>query len=195
MKQLGFLVHLEKCLGCRSCEFSCKNEHGQNDSFRRKIHTIEDATKKNGQRFHHFSMSCNHCSNPACMASCPEKAIKKKSNGVVVIDHVKCTGCSRCVTACPFDAITVNLITRKADKCDMCYDRQMQGDTTICVSSCPVGAIEIIDIHDPVNEKYEKAVYGFDMKKMTNPSIRFDFQPEPVKQKFWSNAVTDDKEN
>ena len=77
----------------------------------------------------------------------------------------------------------------------MCYDRQMQGDTTICVSSCPVGAIEIIDIHDPMNEKYEKAVYGFDMKKMTNPSIRFDFQPEPVKQQFWSNAVTDDKEN
>lgn len=33
MKQLGFLVHIEKCLGCRSCEFSCRNEHGQGDAF------------------------------------------------------------------------------------------------------------------------------------------------------------------
>ena len=195
MKQLGFLVHLEKCLGCRSCEFACKNEHGQNDSFRRKIHSIDNAPKKTEQRFHHFSMSCNHCSNPACMASCPEMAIKKKANGVVVIDQVKCTGCSHCVAACPFDAISINVMTRKADKCDMCYDRQMQGHSTICVSSCPVHAIEIIDLHDPKNAHYERAVYGFDMKKMTNPSIRFSNDHQPPKQLFWSNTFMDEKEN
>lgn len=186
MKQLGFLVHIEKCLGCRSCEFSCKNEHGHGDSFRRKIHSIEDDPDKVGHNFHHFSMACNHCENPACLTACPEMAIKKKTNGVVIIDKAKCTGCSRCVTDCPFDAIKLNPITVKADKCDMCYDRQMEGKTTICVSSCPVKALEIIDIHATENAHYDKAIYGFEMKKMTNPSIRFHNKKEHI-QKFWSN--------
>ncbi|WP_428908029.1 4Fe-4S dicluster domain-containing protein [Niallia sp. Krafla_26] len=199
MKQLGFLVHIEKCLGCRSCEFSCKNEHGQKDTFRRNIHSFQDDTDKAGQHFHHFSMSCNHCSNPACMAVCPEMAIQKKANGVVVIDQVKCSGCSLCVSACPFDAISINMITRKADKCDMCYDMQMQGESTICVSSCPVQAIEVIDLNDPKNAHYDRAVYGFEMKKMTNPSIRFSTHhsaqsPEKTKTLFWSKSLMNETE-
>lgn len=67
----------------------------------------------------------------------------------------------------------MNPLTAKADKCDMCYERQLQGKTTICVSACPVTALEIIDINDPKYSHYDKAIYGYEMKKMTNPSIRF----------------------
>ncbi|PEQ96362.1 oxidoreductase [Bacillus sp. AFS006103] len=184
MKQLGFLVHIEKCLGCRSCEFSCKNEHGQEESFRRNIHSLEDEENKMGHSFHHFSMACNHCESPACMSVCPEGAIKKKPNGIVIIDKAKCSGCGKCVTSCPFDAIKMNPFTAKADKCDMCYDRQMQGKTTICVSACPVKALEIIDINDPMNTDYDKSIYGFEMKKITNPSIRFHKKNDDI-QHFW----------
>lgn len=184
MKQLGFLVHVEKCLGCRSCEFSCKNEHGYEDTFRRKIHPVaEDGIK--GHSFHHFSMACNHCENPACLPVCPESCIKKKQNGIVLIDQAKCSGCGKCVTACPFDAITINPITAKADKCNMCYERQMHSKAPICVSACPVKAIEIIDINDPINAHYEKAIHGFEMKKVTNPSIRFQTRKEEI-QHFWN---------
>lgn len=184
MKQLGFLVHVEKCLGCRSCEFSCKNEHGYDDTFRRKIHDVPGVVTA-GHSFHHFSMACNHCQNPACLAVCPECCIKKKPNGIVLIDQSKCSGCGKCVTACPFDAIAINPITAKADKCNMCYERQMNNKLPICVSACPVKALEIIDILDPSNANYEKAVHGFEMKKVTNPSIRFQTRKEET-QHFWS---------
>ena len=73
----------------------------------------------------------------------------------------------------------------------------MQGEETICVSSCPVNAIEIIDVNDPKNAHYDQAVYGFEMKKMTNPSIRFSTHHStssslPSEQKlFWSNSLVD----
>lgn len=185
MKQLGFLVHVEKCLGCRSCEFSCKNTHGHEDSFRRKIHSIESESDKNRHIFHHFSMACNHCENPACMAICPESCIKKKPNGIVIVEKEKCNGCGICVSACPFNAIKINPFTRKADKCDMCYDRQRLGKSPTCISSCPVKAIEIIDVLDKKNSHYDKEVYGLHLKKMTNPSIRFNKKKETPLH-FWS---------
>lgn len=183
MKQLGFLVHIEKCLGCRSCEFSCKNEHGYEDTFRRKIQAVADEAAE-GHSFNHFSMACNHCESPACMSVCPDSCITKKPNGIVLINKTTCSGCGKCVTACPFDAIKINPITAKADKCDMCYNRQLQGKTTICVSACPVQALEIIDIHDPKNAHYEKAIDGYEMKKMTNPSLRFNTRKEEIRH-FW----------
>ena len=69
----------------------------------------------------------------------------------------------------------------------MCYDPQMQGKTTICVSACPVKALEIIDINDPKNADYDKSIYGFEMKKITNPSIRFHKKKEDI-QDLWFNS-------
>ena len=185
MKQLGFLVHIEKCLGCRSCEFSCKNEYGHEDSFRRKIHSIKSESDRNGHSFHHFSLACNHCENPACMAMCPESCIKKIPNGIVIINKEKCSGCGICVAACPFTAIKIDPFTRKADKCDMCYERQRLGQSPTCIEACPVKAIEIIDIHDEKNQQYNKEVYGLHLKNLTNPSIRFNEKKEKALH-FWS---------
>ncbi len=184
MKQLGFLVHMEKCLGCRSCEFSCNHEHSHEDSFKQNFFSIENEPDKNKHSFHHFSISCNHCENPSCLAICPESCIKKKANGIVIIEKEKCNGCGICVSACPFDAIKINSFTRKADKCDMCYDLQRLGKSPTCVSACPVKAIEVIDVHDQKYELYSKEVYGI-QKKITSPSIRFNKKRETTLH-FWS---------
>lgn len=186
MKQLGFLIHADKCIGCYSCRFSCHNENGQGNTFRRKVHQIKNDLYEPFHSFQHISMSCNHCETPACLAVCPEGAIQKKQNGIVLIDKMKCSGCRKCETSCPFGAIQIDPISGKADKCDMCYDRLMEGKTTICISSCPVQAIEIININDAQNDIYEKEVYGFEMKKMTNPSIRFTKKEKDHFKQFWA---------
>ena len=54
---------------------------------------------------YYVSLSCNHCSDPACVKVCPTGAhFKRKEDGLVVIDTKKCIGCGMCAKACPYDA-------------------------------------------------------------------------------------------
>ncbi len=89
---------------------------------------------------------CEHCLNPACVASCPSGAIyKREEDGVVLIDQERCRGWRQCVTACPYKKIYFNWETKRSEKCIMCYPRLETGDPTICSESC-VGRIRYIGI-------------------------------------------------
>ena len=49
---------------------------------------------------------CEHCLNPACLASCPSGAIyKREEDGIVLIDQEKCRGWRMCVSGCPYKKI------------------------------------------------------------------------------------------
>jgi len=53
--------------------------------------------------FFYLPRICNHCLNPACVASCPSGAIYKRGeDGVVLINQENCRGWRMCVTACPY---------------------------------------------------------------------------------------------
>jgi phenylacetyl-CoA:acceptor oxidoreductase 27-kDa subunit len=41
------------------------------------------------------------------MKSCPTKAITQTNDGIVLISEDRCTGSRACITACPYEAITV----------------------------------------------------------------------------------------
>ncbi len=170
VKQLGFLIDKDKCIGCRTCEFACKNERNQKDTSRRKVVPL---IQDDGNVFSYLSVACNHCLNPACMSVCPTGCFSKTRNGIVLLDSSMCTGCKRCINACPFHAITILDETGKADKCDMCIDRQGRGEQPVCVSACIVDAIRIIDVHDPLSSQYQQATHEYKMKSITCPSIRF----------------------
>ena len=45
---------------------------------------------------------CEHCLNPACMASCPSGAIYKRvEDGIVLVDQDRCRGWRQCITGLP----------------------------------------------------------------------------------------------
>ncbi|HBR86584.1 MAG TPA: nitrate reductase subunit beta, partial [Candidatus Marinimicrobia bacterium] len=49
---------------------------------------------------------CNHCLNPACVASCPSGAIyKRKEDGIVLADQDKCRGWRMCMSGCPYKKV------------------------------------------------------------------------------------------
>ena len=50
---------------------------------------------------------CEHCLNPACVATCPSGAIYKRAeDGIVLIDQDKCRGWRMCLTGCPYKKST-----------------------------------------------------------------------------------------
>ena len=81
---------------------------------------------------------CEHCLNPACVASCPSGALYKRSeDGIVLVDQDRCRGWRQCVTACPYKKIYFNHRTGKAEKCTFCYPRVEVGLPTVCSETCP----------------------------------------------------------
>ncbi len=96
--------------------------------------------------FFYLPRMCNHCLNPACVASCPSGAIYKRGeDGVVLINQEVCRGWRMCVTACPYKKTFYNWQTGKSEKCILCYPRIEAGLAPACMHSC-VGRIRYLGV-------------------------------------------------
>ena len=96
--------------------------------------------------FFYLPRICNHCLNPACVASCPSGAIYKRGeDGVVLINQSVCRGWRMCVTGCPYKKTYYNWQTGKSEKCILCYPRIEAGHAPACMHSC-VGRIRYLGV-------------------------------------------------
>ena len=143
-----------------------------------------------------LSMSCNHCSDPACMKVCPVQAISKdKEFGAVLVDSSKCIGCGACAKACPWGAPQYFEPLEKTQmgtpehphmtKCDMCVDRLRVGLKPACVASCPGRALECGPI-DELKKLHPKATFdavGVPRKfvEQTKPNVLYTARKNFVK--------------
>lgn len=101
---------------------------------------------------------CEHCVNPACVASCPSGAIyKREEDGIVLIDQDKCRGWRMCVSGCPYKKIYYNWKSGKSEKCIFCYPRIEAGQPTICSETC-VGRIRYLGVMLYDADRIEEAV-------------------------------------
>lgn len=89
---------------------------------------------------------CEHCLNPACVASCPSGALyKREEDGIVLVDQERCRGWRYCVSGCPYKKVYFNWKTGRSEKCIFCYPRTEAGLPTLCALSC-VGKIRYIGV-------------------------------------------------
>lgn len=96
--------------------------------------------------FFYFPRICNHCLNPACVASCPSGAIYKRGeDGIVLIDQNRCRGWRSCIAACPYKKTYYNWQTGKSEKCILCFPRLETGQAPACFHSC-VGRIRYLGV-------------------------------------------------
>jgi Fe-S-cluster-containing dehydrogenase component len=139
-----YSIHIdeEACWGCRACEVACKQEL-QVPWGIRLLWVKEDGPRiVDGNPFFVYRVNiCRHCDEPACAPACPEGAIVKRPDGIVVLDEKQCSGCQTCIDSCPYQAIDFDRNRGTAGKCNLCHHRVEQGllpacADNVCLSHC-----------------------------------------------------------
>ncbi len=191
MAKKGFYFDSTRCMGCRTCETACKDYYDTDvDTNYRKVYDCEggscslndDGTAESTVYAYHVSLGCNHCDNPACVHACPTGAIHKDEEaGLVLIDDERCIGCGYCVMACPYNAPKVDKEKGHSVKCSGCYERLKEGEKPICVTACPLRALQFGDI-DELKGEYSDAeiadIAPLPSKSYTNPNLLIKLCPD-----------------
>lgn len=136
MSQMGFYFDMTRCVGCRTCQVACKDrmnlwEAGPRP---RRVDSYEAGDYPEAV-IYHISMSCNQCSQPACVRACPTGATFKAEDGTMRYDIELCIGCFACVDECPYQAPQA-LSGGKIARCDSCFSLREKGMNPVCVDAC-----------------------------------------------------------
>ncbi|MCB8933403.1 MAG: 4Fe-4S dicluster domain-containing protein [Fimbriimonadaceae bacterium] len=173
MARLSMLIDLTRCIGCDACTLACKQENGTPvDVFFARVLNVESGTYPNVKRLY-IPVLCNHCDDAPCLKSCPNKAIIRREDGIVLIDQERCRGTGACVSACPYgnvmliprdkwylnedesyerDHVKPRLNENVARKCTYCAQRVDVGLDPACVVACPTKARIFGDLEDRESE-------------------------------------------
>jgi carbon-monoxide dehydrogenase iron sulfur subunit len=125
------------CRGCATCVAACSLFHGGISG--RNMSRVDISRDFLAGRF--VQNVCRQCEGPECMLACPVEGAMyiDPTTGARMVDEDKCLGCGRCVDACQFGAVKLDLQREVALKCDLC------GGDPQCVAVCPTGALSYQD--------------------------------------------------
>jgi Fe-S-cluster-containing dehydrogenase component len=156
-KTIAMLYDAIKCIGCQSCVSACVEASDVSpdhpiDSprqLRREQHDTNKSAIKlyrpaDGGPYSFVKQQCVHCVDPACVASCMFKALKKEAGtGIVTWSPSLCVGCRYCEIVCPYHIPKFQWqgINPKIVKCEFCKGRLLQGKDPACASVCPTHAV------------------------------------------------------
>ena len=121
--------------------------------------------------FYYLARICNHCTYPACLASCPRGSIyKRPEDGIVLVDQGRCRGYQECVKACPYKKVFFNPTTGTSEKCVACFPKIEQGLQPQCFVNC-IGKIRLAGwINTPDKADPENPIdYLVHVKKVAKP--------------------------
>lgn len=167
--QYAYVIDTTKCVNCGLCTQACnlRNKLPEGHSY---IRILE---RKDGERTWFLPVQCQHCAEPPCAEVCPTKATYIHESGAVLINEKLCVGCKYCMMACPYQARIFDEERGIADKCWLCLDYVLQGETPACVQACLYGARVFGRIDDPDGEVNKMLASG--RAKPLHPE--FDTEP------------------
>jgi len=196
MARYGMVIDLTRCNGCYNCQIACKDEHVGNESlpyFKAQPSEghfwmrIEE--KERGQYprvlVTYIPIPCLHCHHEApCMGADRNGALRRRPDGIVLIDPENAMGRKELVTSCPFGAIFWNDETNLPQKCTFCA-HLLDSDwiEPRCVEACPTQALVFGDLDDPnspvsrkLSEVEREFLHG---REDVDPSVSYVGLPKP----------------
>jgi nitrate reductase beta subunit len=130
--------------------------------------------------FFYLARICNHCTYPACLASCPRGSIyKRPEDGIVLVDQGRCRGYQECVKGCPYKKVFFNPMTGTSEKCIACFPKIEQGIQPQCFVNC-IGKIRLAGwISKPEQARADNPMdYLVHIKKVALPLFpQFGLEP------------------
>jgi nitrate reductase beta subunit len=132
-----------RVLGWAPDELDYANPNVGEDDCAGQIENGANLTVPHMTWFFYLARICNHCTYPACLASCPRAAIyKRPEDGVVLVDQARCRGYQECVKGCPYKKVFFNPMTGTSEKCIACYPKLEAGLQPQCFVNC-IGKIRL----------------------------------------------------
>jgi Fe-S-cluster-containing dehydrogenase component len=160
MKKWNLIIDVAECTNCNLCTLAAMDEYVGNDfpgysaAMPRHGHKwIDILQKERGQvpmiDVAYVPTMCNHCDDGPCTKVDSGGAIRKREDGIVLIDPDKAKGQKHLVDACPYGHIWWNeekgvpqIWTFDAHLIDQGW-QQTRGQ-----QSCPTGAMRAIQVED-----------------------------------------------
>jgi polysulfide reductase chain B len=185
MKQLGLMIDMDRCIGCKTCIVACRNHHGLVDHASAMPGEIPFYLRVESERegefptlsVNHRVIPCQHCKKAQCIKACPSGAIAKdEQTGIVRIDRDTCTGSRKCLEACPWGVIQFDEAGGFAHKCDLCFDRVHYGQQPVCAEVCMTGAIHFGEVE---MLKQQAQAMGREIDRKKSPMSVLYLKPTP----------------
>jgi nitrate reductase beta subunit len=127
----------ERALGIRPDDHDYSYPNVGEDDCAGSVETGAFLSLPHTQWFFYLARICNHCTYPACLASCPRGSIyKRPEDGIVLVDQGRCRGYRECVKACPYKKVFYNPMTGTSEKCIGCFPKIEIGEQPQCFVNC-----------------------------------------------------------
>jgi Fe-S-cluster-containing dehydrogenase component len=159
MKKWNLLVDIDKCNGCFNCFLAVKDEHVGNTfpgySGPQPLHGhrwIDVVVHERGAAptvdLAYVPVMCNHCDDAPCVKA-GAGAVRKREDGIVIIDPERAKGRKDLVATCPYGAIWWNEEEQVPQH--WIFDAHLidQGwPQPRCAQACGTGAITALKVED-----------------------------------------------
>jgi Fe-S-cluster-containing dehydrogenase component len=118
-KKWNLIVDVARCDNCRLCFLAVKDEYvgnvfpGVSAAQPAQGHNWLDIRRKERGTYpivqaRFLPVMCNHCDHAPCLKAARDGAVRKRPDGIVIIDPEKAKGQKQIVDACPYGAISWN---------------------------------------------------------------------------------------
>jgi molybdopterin-containing oxidoreductase family iron-sulfur binding subunit len=115
-RRWAMVIDLRKCVGCHGCTVGCAAENQLPPGLWYRPVLEAERGRYPAVTRSFLPRPCMQCDKPACVGACPKPgpggATWKETAGIaagtVPIDYAQCIGCGACVTACPYEARTLD---------------------------------------------------------------------------------------